>query len=57
MALYPGTRSDMYMRLFATFVSVSDHAQKNLGDSTHLIGSTRSMQMIIKLFAEAYGMT
>ena len=43
MAPYPTTRSDMCTRDFATSVSVSDKAQKKLGEFTHHISSTRLM--------------
>ena len=50
MAPYAGTGSNVCTKAFATSVSVSDHVQKYLGESTHPIGSTRSMH-IIKQFS------
>ena len=47
MALYPGTGSNVWKRAFSMSVSASKKAQKNLGESTHTIGSTLSMQMKI----------
>ena len=39
-----------------TFVSVSENTQKNLSESTHTIGSTISMQMMMQLSLAVYGM-
>ena len=49
MAPYPGTRSNMLTREFSTSASVSEKVQKNLGESTHAIGSTISMQTMMEL--------
>ena len=57
MALYPGTGSDMCTRAFVTSISVSENAQKNLGESTHPIGSTISMHMMRQLPSTYDGMT
>ena len=54
---YPVTGSDMWTRAFTTSVSVYENRQKNLGDSIHTIGSTRSIQIIIKLFSASDGTT
>ena len=55
MAPYAGTGSDVCTKSFATSVSVSENAQKYLGESTHPTGSTRSMQIIIQSSLDAAG--
>ena len=47
----------MSTRAFVTSIRVSKNAQKNLGDSTHLIGKTRSMQMMRPSYPGADGIT
>ena len=47
----------MSTRAFATSVSVYENVQKNLGESTHLIGRTRLMQIIAPSYPGADGMT
>ena len=44
-------------RALAVSVNVSKKAQKNLGESTHPISRTRSIQMIISLLSGTDGMT
>ena len=57
MAPYAGTGSDVCTKAFATSVSVSDHVQKYLGESTHPIGSTRLMQIITQSSLDTASMT
>ena len=47
----------MLTRALATSVSVYENAQKHLGESTHHIGRTRSMQIIFPFYPGADGMT
>ena len=56
IALHPGTGSYVCTRVFATSFNVSDNVQKNLGESTHPIGSTRSIQMMMQSSLAADGM-
>ena len=49
MAQYLGIGSNVLTMVLATSISVSNRAQKNLGDSTHTIGSSTSIQMMIHL--------
>ena len=44
-------------RELATSVAIYENAQKNLGESTHPIGSTKSMQIIIYSYSVYDGMT
>ena len=55
MVPYSRTGSAVSKRVFNTSVSVLDKAQKNLGDSTHNIGKTRSMQMMAPSLSGADG--
>ena len=57
MALYYGAGINLCTRAFATPISVSENAKKNLSESTHPIVSTRLMQMIMQLSSAADGMT
>ena len=57
MAPCAGTGSDVCINAFAASVSVSENAQKYLGDSTHPIGSTKSMQIINQSSSVAAGTT
>ena len=57
IAPYAGTGSSESTRALATSVSVSENAQKNLGESTHPIGSTRSMHINMPSSPDADGMT
>ena len=50
MVPYAGTGSDVCTKAFTTFISVSENAQKYLGESIHPIGSTRLMQIITQFF-------
>ena len=45
------------IRAFATSISINENVQKNLGDSTHIIGRTRFMQMMHTLFSGANELT
>ena len=47
----------MFTRAFSTSISVSENAQKNLGESTQLIDRTRLMQTMQHLYPGADGMT
>ena len=47
----------MPTRAFVTYVSLYKNAQKNLGESTHPIGSTRPMHMMQPLSPGANGVT
>ena len=49
VAPYLGTGSDVLTMVFNTLSRVSNKAQNNLGESTHLIGMTRLMQMVMQL--------
>ena len=55
MSPYDVTGSDVCTKAFATSVSVSDHEKKCLGEVTHPIGSTRSMQIITRSSSDAVG--
>ena len=55
MVSYPGTGSNVLMRVFYTSISVSKNSQKNLGDSTYPIGSTISMQIMMQLLLASDG--
>ena len=57
MVPYAGTGSDVCTKAFAMSVSVSENAQKYLGESTHPINRTRSMQIIMQSSSDATGMT
>ena len=57
MAPYVGTGRSVSTRALATSVHVSKNGHNNLGDSTHPIGRTRSMQMVMPLSYEADGTT
>ena len=57
MAPYAGAGSNVCTKAFAMPVSVYDHAQKYLGDSTHPIGSMRLMQIITQSPNDADGAT
>ena len=57
MAPYAGTGSDVCTKAFATSVSISENAQKYLGESTQPIGSTRSMHIITQSSSDATGTT
>ena len=46
MAPYAGTGNNVCTKAFATSESVSEKAQKYLGESTHPIDSTRFVQII-----------
>ena len=46
MAPYLGTGSELSKMIFATLINVSKNSQKNLGESTHPIGSTIWSQMM-----------
>ena len=52
-----GTGRDVCTKAFATSVSVSDNAQKYLGESTYTIGSMRLMQIITQSSLVADGTT
>ena len=47
MVTYLGTVRNLLKMSLATPVSVSNKAQKNLGDYTHTIDSTRSMHTMM----------
>ena len=57
VAPYSGTDISVSTRTLATSVSVSGKVQKNLGDSTHPIGKTRSMHIIAPSSYGAYETT
>ena len=56
MAQYAGTVSNFYTNEFANSVSVSDIAQKYLGESTHPIDRMSLMQIIMQLSSAAADM-
>ena len=57
MAPYVATGRSVSTRALATSVNVSKNGHKNLGESTHPIVRTRSMQMVMTLSYEADGTT
>ena len=53
---YQGTGINVLMMELATSIRVFKKTQNNLGESTHLIGSTRLMQTMTQLSLIAYGL-
>ena len=56
IATYAGTEIDLCNNAFATSVSVSENAQKYFGESTYLIVSTRSVQIMTQFSTATDGM-